>query len=64
MYSSATGRNYAEAELEHVVDYDQYSYVVKWYPNVIGSKMQVCGFRVFYEYTWGLAFMPYVTNGD
>jgi hypothetical protein len=64
VYSSATGRNYGEAELEHVVDYDRYSYVVKWYPNVIGDVMQVCGFRVFYETPWGLAFLPYVTNGD
>jgi hypothetical protein len=23
----------------------------------------VCGFRVFYEYSWGLAFLPNVMKG-
>ena len=63
--SDSTGQGYATTlELRHVVDYEQYSYVVKWYPNVIGDKMQVCGFRVFYDVPWGLGFLPYVTNGD
>jgi hypothetical protein len=31
---------------------------------MIGSDMQVCGFRVFYEYTWGVAFLPSVMNGE
>ena len=66
VYSSgSSGQGYATTlEIGHIVDYEQYSYVVKWFPNVIGSKMQLCGFRVFYEDTWGLAYMPYVSNGD
>jgi hypothetical protein len=64
VFSSGTGRNYATAEFEHVVGYDLYSYVVKWYPNVIGDGMQVCGFRVFYETPWRLTYLPYVNNGE
>jgi hypothetical protein len=26
--------------------------------------MQVCGFRVMYEYTWGVSFLPTVTRGN
>ena len=66
VYSSgSSGQGYdTTLELGHVVDYEQYSYVVKWFPNVIGDVMQVCGFRVFYDVPWGLGFLPYVTNGD
>jgi hypothetical protein len=66
VYSSgSSGQGYATTvEIGHVVDYEQYSYVVKWFPNVIGSKMQLCGFRVFYDTPWGLSYLPYVTNGD
>jgi hypothetical protein len=64
IFSSGTGQSYVTtAELDHEIDYDQYSYVINWTPNVIGSSMQVCGFRVFYEYTWGLTFLPNVMNG-
>ena len=63
--SSGTGKTYVTTpEFEHVVDYDQYSYVIRWWPNMIGPDMQVCGFRVFYEDHWGLAYLPYLSNGD
>jgi hypothetical protein len=65
IFSSSTGQNYATTtELDLEIDYDSYSYVIQWSPNVIGSAMQVCGFRVFYEYTWGLAFLPNVQRGE
>ena len=64
IFSSGTGQNYATtAELDHVIDYNSYNYVINWSPNMIGPDMQVCGFRVFYEYTWGLAFLPNVMKG-
>lgn len=57
--SSGTGLSYVTtSELDHVVDYDYYSYVINWRPNDTGTDMQVCGFRVYYEYAWGLAFLP------
>lgn len=64
IFSRNTGQDYVtSAELEHEIDYGQYSYVIKWSPNMIGSSMQVCGFRLYYEYTWGLSFLPSVMNG-
>ena len=52
------------AELDHQIDYGSYNYVINWAPNTTGSGMQVCGFRVFYEYNWGLAFLPTVMKGE
>ena len=64
--SSGTGQSYATtAELDHVVDYDLYNYVINWRPKELGSGMQVCGFKVFYyDDPWGAALVPFVTNGD
>jgi hypothetical protein len=56
----ATGRGFNDtAAINHVVDYRTYSYVLNWRPNEVGSGMQFCGFRVFYDppYTFG-SFMP------
>jgi len=65
IFSSGTGQNYVTtAELDHVIDYSQYNYVINWAPNTTGSGMQVCGFRVYYEYSWGLAFLPAVMKGE
>jgi hypothetical protein len=48
--SSGTGMSYATTdELDHVVDYNSYSYVINWQPNDSGDDMQVCGFKVYYE---------------
>jgi hypothetical protein len=30
-------------------DYSLYSYAINWRPYVLGSSMQNCGFRIFYE---------------
>lgn len=38
------------AQINHTVDYSQYSYLLNWRPNVAGSAMQLCGFRVFHEF--------------
>lgn len=35
--------------LEHIVDSVNYSYLLNWRPNVIGSTMQLCGLRVAYR---------------
>jgi hypothetical protein len=50
IFSSGTGQSYATtSEFEHTIDYSLYSYVIHWSPNVLGSDMQVCGFRLFYS---------------
>lgn len=61
--SSGTGQNYATtAELDHVINYDTYSYVIHWRPNYIGSGMQVCGFRIYYDAPNGPVFLPLMQN--
>jgi hypothetical protein len=63
IFSSGTGQDYVTtAQLDHEIDYSSYNYVINWSPNMIGSDMQVCGFRVYYEYTWGVAFLPNVMS--
>jgi len=37
------------AQLFHVVDMTNYSYVLNWRPYVVGSTMQLCGLRVAYR---------------
>ncbi len=45
-----SGNGYRDSALiDHQIDYSVYSYVLNWRPNVIGSTMQLCGFRIFYE---------------
>lgn len=64
IFSRDTGQDYVTtAELDHVIDYGSYNYVINWSPYTVGSDMQVCGFRVFYEYTWGVSFLPAVMKG-
>ena len=65
IFSRDTGQDYVTtAELDHQIDYSSYNYVINWTPNVIGPDMQVCGFRVYYEYNWGLALLPTVMKGE
>ncbi len=48
--SGNSGVGFAESgPIDHVIDYNLYSYVLNWRPNVAGSSMQLCGFRVFYN---------------
>jgi hypothetical protein len=35
------------AAINHTIDHSVYSYLLNWRPNVVGSTMQLCGFRVF-----------------
>ncbi len=51
VYSSGdSGNNFTTtSEFSHTIDYSQYSYVLNWRPNELGSDMQLCGFRIFYE---------------
>jgi hypothetical protein len=37
-------------QINHVIDQSVYSYAINWRPQVSGSSMQLCGFRVFYGY--------------
>lgn len=63
--SSGTGLSYVTTpELDHVVDYENYSYVIHWRPNDSGTDMQVCGFRVYYEKPSGLTYLPMVGKND
>ncbi len=51
------------AQINHTIDYSIYSYVLNWRPNVAGSTLQLCGFRVFYQPPpFGLSFLPIVEN--
>lgn len=34
--------------IDHEVDYTLYSYLINWRPQVTGTSLQLCGFRVFY----------------
>ncbi len=58
--ASGTGFN-DTLEINHTIDYNLYSYVLNWRPNVTGSTMQLCGFRVFYTAPlFGAGFVPVV----
>ncbi len=51
------------AAINHTIDHSLYAYLLNWRPNVIGSTMQLCGFRIFYTPPpFGLVFLPTVTN--
>jgi len=58
--SGSTGNGYRDsAAINHKIDYNTYSYLINWRPIVIGSAMQVCGFRVFYEAPpFGASYLP------
>jgi len=63
--SSGTGMTHVTTpQLEHVVDYDYYSYVINWRPNDSGTDMQVCGFKVYYLKPPSMAYMPIVEKGN
>jgi len=45
-----TGYGTALSEyFEHIINTTNYSYVLNWRPNVVGSTMQLCGLRVAYR---------------
>jgi hypothetical protein len=61
--SSGTGGNGLRdsSVFTHTINYNMYSYVLKWRPNDTGSDMQLCGFRIFYETPpYSAVFLPAV----
>jgi hypothetical protein len=47
--SGSGGNSFSDsAQINHTIDYSVYSYLINWRPNVTGSTMQLCGFRIFY----------------
>jgi hypothetical protein len=45
----STGSGYVTIEdINHVIDYTQYSYVVNWRPVLAANNMKACGFRIWY----------------
>lgn len=47
------------ATINHKIDHNTYSYLINWRPLAVGSTMQVCGFRVFYEAPlFGASYLP------
>jgi len=44
-----TGSGYVTFDdINHVIDYTQYSYVVNWRPVLAANNMKACGFRIWY----------------
>jgi len=58
--SSGSGGNSFNdsAQINHMIDYSIYSYLINWRPSVTGSTMQLCGFRIFYN-----DFLPIFSDG-
>ncbi|MBN1955971.1 MAG: hypothetical protein JW900_13105 [Anaerolineae bacterium] len=57
-----TGNGFNDTALiSHTIDYSQYSYALNWRPYALGSQMQNCGFRIFYQPPpYGGAYLPAV----
>ncbi len=48
--AGTTGNGFNDTTLiSHTIDYSLYSYAINWRSYVLGSTMQNCGFRIFYE---------------
>jgi hypothetical protein len=64
--SGSSGTSFRQTgEFTHTINYDSYSYVLKWRPNDTGTDMQLCGFRIYYyPPTSGATFLPIVQNDD
>ncbi|MEJ2210196.1 MAG: hypothetical protein P8129_14330 [Anaerolineae bacterium] len=60
----SAGPGFNETELiNHVIDYGSYSYALNWRPGALGSDLQLCGFRVFYDPPYGFgSFLPSALN--
>jgi hypothetical protein len=57
--SLGTGMDYVTTgQLDHAVDNNRYTYAINWRPNDLGSDMQVCGFRIWYQSALGAVDMP------
>ncbi|MGD2206157.1 MAG: hypothetical protein PVH17_05205 [Anaerolineae bacterium] len=55
-----TGNGFNDTGLiSHTINYLSYSYAINWRPSDLGSDMQLCGFRIFYEPPYSFsAFLP------
>lgn len=62
--SGNAGTGFATVYFTHTLDYESYSYVVNWRPYVLGSEMQLCGFRIFYEPPSTAVYLPLVSKGS
>jgi hypothetical protein len=61
----ASGNTLVEINISnHQVDYGAYSYLLWWKPNVVGTGMKVCGFRLYYTPAGGVRYLPVVVNDD
>jgi len=63
--SGNTGNGYATTdEITETINYESYSYTVNWRPNELGSDMQVCGFRIYYQTPPGSTYLPLIEKGE
>lgn len=47
--SGNTGNGFSDsAVINHTIDYDVYNYLVNYRPTVVGTTLQLCGFRIFF----------------
>lgn len=47
--SGDTGLGFNDsAVIDHVIDYNAYSYLLNWRPVAVGTAMQLCGFRILH----------------
>lgn len=57
--TGSAGNGYVtSSEFTHTVNYENYSYLVNWLPNDLGSDMQLCGFRIYYQTPPGYSYLP------
>jgi len=62
--STNAGNSFNDSvQISHTLDYSVYSYMINWRPVVVGSTIQLCGFRIFYTPPpFGLNFLPLTTK--
>jgi len=58
------GYNYSDVPItpNETINYNAYSYVLNMRPVGTGSNLMFCGFRVFYQYFFGLNFLPAISK--
>jgi hypothetical protein len=59
--SADGGNGYRDVAISpaEVLDYGNFSYVINWRPGIIGSNLQLCGFRLFYYQPFNI-MMPVI----
>jgi hypothetical protein len=58
------GYSYTDVAItpNETINYNTYSYVLNMRPIGTGSNLMFCGFRVFYQYIFGLNFLPAISK--